>query len=258
MKKAFILFALLFCVVSLNGQNRVDFTGHWIIESAAESSNVAFTKNIRQSETEIAITDDAGIAEIVVKKKTLPAVYSISDVETVKETEVAGGKVSVSTKAVFTAENKLEISRAINYGDTGQSSQKVVEILELLDDTKTLKITAVYSGGGKSKTIESVYKKSPALCDDEVKTSILNGKAKQLIKPAYPKEAVKEKAEGTVLVKIVIDEKGSVVMAKAFYGNPLLFKNSEEAALLCKFSPTKINNTATKVTGVIAYTFSKI
>ena len=51
---------------------------------------------------------------------------------------------------------------------------------------------------------------------------VLNGKAISLPKPAYPQMAKQVKASGTVVVQVLVDEKGNVVTAQAISGHPLL------------------------------------
>ncbi|MBX7174815.1 MAG: energy transducer TonB [Pyrinomonadaceae bacterium] len=85
---------------------------------------------------------------------------------------------------------------------------------------------------------------------------ILNGKAVSLKIPNFPKAAKEEGASGEVKVEVLIDEKGEVISAKAVSGNELLRKNSEEAALASKFSPTNLVGNPVKVTGIVVYNFT--
>jgi len=86
-------------------------------------------------------------------------------------------------------------------------------------------------------------------------SNVINGTAIFLPKPAYPVEARNARAEGSVLVKVLIDEEGKVYKATAFCGNPLLRKASEEAAINAKFAPTRLNDLPVKVSGTIVYNF---
>jgi TonB family protein len=63
------------------------------------------------------------------------------------------------------------------------------------------------------------------------------------------------RVQGKVVVQVLIDENGKVISAKAVDGPPLLINESQRAALQAKFSPTKINGQAVKVSGVITYNF---
>ncbi len=84
---------------------------------------------------------------------------------------------------------------------------------------------------------------------------VLNGKAITLPKPAYPQIARQAQASGSVTVQITIDEEGNVIAASAVSGHPLLRSSALEAARLAKFSPTKLNGEAVKVSGMLVYSF---
>jgi periplasmic protein TonB len=84
---------------------------------------------------------------------------------------------------------------------------------------------------------------------------VLNGKAINLPKPAYPPIARAAHASGTVTVQVLIDENGNVVSAKAVSGHPLLQAVAVAAARQARFSPTKLSGQPVKVTGVIQYNF---
>jgi TonB family protein len=84
---------------------------------------------------------------------------------------------------------------------------------------------------------------------------ILNGKATSLPQPIYPAAAKAVKASGTVMVRIVVDENGTVTEAQAVSGHPLLRAAAVAAARQAKFPPTKLAGKAVKVTGLLTYTF---
>ena len=84
---------------------------------------------------------------------------------------------------------------------------------------------------------------------------VLNGRAINLPKPAYPQIARAAHASGTVVVQVLIDENGSVVSARAVSGHPLLQAVAVQAARSARFSPTKLSGQPVKVTGVIHYNF---
>ncbi len=89
----------------------------------------------------------------------------------------------------------------------------------------------------------------------QISGGVLNGKAKLLPKPIYPEAAKAANATGAVTVQVLIDEAGNVVSAKAVSGHPLLRAESENAALLARFSPTTLQGNPVKVSGVITYNF---
>ena len=105
---------------------------------------------------------------------------------------------------------------------------------------------------------------------------VLNGKAIALPKPAYPDEAKAAKSEGTVAIKVTIDEEGNVVEAEpqeqssmirtrdangdtSVAANTLpdamLVESALAAAKEARFSPTRLSGHPVKVTGVIVYNF---
>lgn len=86
-------------------------------------------------------------------------------------------------------------------------------------------------------------------------SEVLNGSAEYLPKPPYPQMAKIARVQGRVAVQVLIDESGKVVSAKAIDGPPLLVVESQRAAYGARFSPTKINGQAVKVSGVITYNF---
>jgi TonB family protein len=90
---------------------------------------------------------------------------------------------------------------------------------------------------------------------DAISGGILNGKAISLPKPAYPPAARAVNAEGSVNVKVVIDEGGNVISAEAVAGHPLLRAAAVSAARGALFSPTVYNGSAVKVSGVLTYNF---
>ena len=98
----------------------------------------------------------------------------------------------------------------------------------------------------------------PTGCGDEVSDEILNlerGRAIHLPVPAYSPIARAAHAQGSVQVQIVIDVDGKVLAAAAIDGHPLLQSACVKAARQAVFSPTKLEGTPVKVTGVIRYNF---
>ena len=87
-------------------------------------------------------------------------------------------------------------------------------------------------------------------------TQVLNGRAISLPRPDYPEAARREHAQGTVIIKVTIDEEGKVIdVSDMCGGNPLLVKPSLQAARAARFTPTKVSGQPVKVTGVITYNF---
>ncbi|MFM8440175.1 MAG: energy transducer TonB [Acidobacteriota bacterium] len=84
---------------------------------------------------------------------------------------------------------------------------------------------------------------------------VVNGKARNLVKPPYPAAARAVRASGAVNVQVTIDEDGNVISASAVSGHPLLRAAAVSAARQSKFSPTTLSGQAVKVSGIIIYNF---
>ncbi|MDQ3750481.1 MAG: TonB family protein, partial [Acidobacteriota bacterium] len=89
-----------------------------------------------------------------------------------------------------------------------------------------------------------------------VNAGILNGRAVNLPKPAYPPIAKQMRATGQVAVQVLVDESGNVTSAKAMSGNFLLRASAEAAARQSRFNPVRIGDQAVRATGVVLYNFT--
>ncbi|MBD0373237.1 MAG: tetratricopeptide repeat protein [Pyrinomonadaceae bacterium] len=88
-----------------------------------------------------------------------------------------------------------------------------------------------------------------------VEADIVNGRAISLPKPSYPEQARAARVTGLVIVRVLIDERGKVIRACALSGPLPLQLSSEWAAYGAKFTPTLVNGTPVKVTGIITYNY---
>ncbi|HYW73210.1 MAG TPA: TonB family protein [Pyrinomonadaceae bacterium] len=88
-----------------------------------------------------------------------------------------------------------------------------------------------------------------------IEGGVLNGKAVSLPPPEYPDIAKSAHASGSVQVKILIDESGSVVGAEAVSGHPLLRAAAVSAAREARFTTTRLEGEPVKVSGVLVYNF---
>lgn len=122
---------------------------------------------------------------------------------------------------------------------------------------KMIGVTLGVEGAGKSpKTstpINSTNSESPT--PKLISAGVINGKAKQLVKPEYPAAARAVGATGAVNVQVTIDEQGKVISASAISGHPLLRQAAENAAKASSFSETRLEGQPVKVTGIIVYNF---
>lgn len=92
------------------------------------------------------------------------------------------------------------------------------------------------SGGGRGATLADRKIYSP-----------------ELVYPAIAKAA---SAEGTVGVRVTVDENGNVVAAEAVSGHPLLQAAAVRAARDSKFDPAVVEGKPVKASGVISFTFA--
>jgi TonB family protein len=88
-----------------------------------------------------------------------------------------------------------------------------------------------------------------------VNAGVLNGRAINLPKPAYPSSAKQVGANGQVSVQVTVDESGNVTSAKATSGHPLLRQSAEAAARQTRFNPITVGNQSVKASGILLYNF---
>ena len=84
---------------------------------------------------------------------------------------------------------------------------------------------------------------------------VLNSEALVLPKPIYPPIARSVRQQGTVTVRVLINESGNVIKADVLSGPPLLVGEARKAAMQARFSPTRISDQPVQVSGVITYNF---
>lgn len=108
---------------------------------------------------------------------------------------------------------------------------------------------------GAKKVLDELEKQRGISDKDNFDQGIINGKAVNLVKPAYPSSAKLKRASGFALVRVTIDEQGNVINAKATCGFLDFVKEVEAAALKSKFSATTVDGVPVKVTGIIVYNF---
>jgi TonB family protein len=108
----------------------------------------------------------------------------------------------------------------------------------------------------KEDTPPPVVKKDP-IPKKPISGGVLNGRAIDLPKPAYPATAIAVNASGQVNVQVTVDESGRVISANAIGGHVLLRSAAEQAARNARFTPTYLTGVAVKVTGIITYNFTR-
>jgi TonB family protein len=93
--------------------------------------------------------------------------------------------------------------------------------------------------------------------NDTIKQSsgLLQGSAALRVQPEYPFEAKKNRAQGSVLVEVVVDECGRVINARALSGPNDLKAAAVSAARQWRFTRTKLARRPVKVIGTITFNF---
>lgn len=202
-------------------------------------------------------------------KKSLVAYEKAGEQNSAKAANVlfSLGNLSSANRKYNDSADFFTKSLDIRINNLGEKSGDTVDVFE--------RCACVLKKAGKEKEIklvqEKFFPKDELLEGGTLKLSglttksnillinggVVNGKALNLAKPAYPVEARQVRAKGAIKVRVKIDERGNVVFAcGAFNDNhPALIEASEAAAFSSKFSPTSLNGELVKVTGVIVYNF---
>lgn len=103
--------------------------------------------------------------------------------------------------------------------------------------------------------ITMVGEKEAANANDKIKGGVINGRAIQLVPPAYPAIARASRASGQVVVLVLIDKEGRVTAAQVVDGHPLLRAAAINAARASRFTPTQLDGKPVNVMGQIVYNF---
>jgi TonB family protein len=104
-------------------------------------------------------------------------------------------------------------------------------------------------GGAASDATATPKKRGP------VSGGVLNGKAISLPQPEYPAAAKAAGTAGVVVVRVTIDEQGTVISAVPVSGPQPLHQASINAAMQARFAPTILVGEPVQVIGVITYSF---
>ena len=89
-----------------------------------------------------------------------------------------------------------------------------------------------------------------------VSAGILNGKASSLPIPEYPAAAKVNHDSGSVVIQVLIDEKGIIKRAGGVSGFLTLQIAARAAACNAKFAPTKLQGRPVMISGVLTYDFN--
>ena len=89
----------------------------------------------------------------------------------------------------------------------------------------------------------------------KITEGVETGHAIEIPKPEYPPLARAAHVQGTVEVQVIIGLDGTVIVAAAISGHPLLQAAAVSAARQARFTPPKYKGAPVKVAGVIQYNF---
>lgn len=85
---------------------------------------------------------------------------------------------------------------------------------------------------------------------------VLNGKLISLPRPIYPPEAKSARLSGLVVLRVKINEDGTVGDMRTVCGHPILATSAKIAAKGARFQQTILNGKPVAVNGVISYSFN--
>jgi hypothetical protein len=156
-------------------------------------------------------------------------------------------KFEIGKEYLFTTESlrvnpRLKDSKEIFYVNPNKPIRTVIDAKDDIDFLKSIK--------------DLVASDDILGTNEGIHIPVLSNRFSKIIRPIYPKDAEKLIVETTIKVMVLIDEKGKVLIAKAFCTeNKILGLASEKAALNSSFSPTIVKRKPVKVKGIITYKF---
>jgi TonB family protein len=122
-----------------------------------------------------------------------------------------------------------------------------------------MRIACLLRKDNKPREAQAYEAKAKVAAEDKsapIQGGVINGKAISKPQPVYPADALAARAQGTVVVQILVSETGGVLYACAVNdAHPSLKSAAEFAAYNARFTPTTLNGKPVKVSGVITYRF---
>lgn len=287
MKKNFVLsvfVSMCLAAAAFAQTDKASFAGEWELDvsrsTLPETMQIeAMTLKVAQTDKELSVQAASKRAKGTRGGMRLGGVeplltYTLDGKETTSETGSGAMASKVTRKAVLTADGKLNLTITHSFSGANSVTLKTNEIWELADAGRTLKVTRYMETPRGAVNAEMFFIRKPALntasapvleykgpvmnstdSANQINGGVLNGKAKTLVKPAYPPAARAVKARGAVSVQVVIDELGNISSANAISGHPLLRAAAEEAARSSVFEPTLLEGQPVRVSGIIVYNF---
>jgi outer membrane biosynthesis protein TonB len=89
-----------------------------------------------------------------------------------------------------------------------------------------------------------------------ISSSVLPGFVEHVEQPMYPEESLKSETQGSVILKVDLDESGRVVLSTPVEGEPLLVAASIEALRGFRFRPYLLGGTPISVESQVGFRFS--
>ena len=191
-------------------------------------------------------------------------------------TSNAGGDFRINPSLIVLADEQRfrlgEMSRSVEQNRTSRNSYYETLIVQLSRDVflkiftskkiamKIGEVEAYFSDEQLAKVRELTNQIDPQYQPPKVvpktRTGLVQGKLLSKPEPQYPSIAKTARAQGTVAVKVEIDENGNVIAAQAISGHPLLQQAAVTAARQAKFEPTSIDGQPVKTTNTLSYHFT--
>jgi protein TonB len=76
------------------------------------------------------------------------------------------------------------------------------------------------------------------------------------VEPVYPEEALQARVQGKVVLRIAVNEEGSVTQAEVLQGHPLLNESALAAVRQWRYSPTLLNGVPVPVLATVTVIFN--
>ena len=248
-------------------------------ESKAAEGTFEKAFEIYKKNPDLDKANGAGLAEMLENLAFIKFQRKMDSAENLYETALSWREKTDGADSVKAAKSVAALANIAYWKkDYKKSSMLFEQLLEILsknlgnaDDETTLayrRTECAYRKAGilddfaplkeKFSVKAAAQSKSDALPQPKsVNGGVVNGKAVDLSKPAYPSEAKAVRAGGKVEVEVIFDEKGDVIFACGVNAaHPALIESSEAAAYRSKFAPVLIQGKPVRVSGTVIYNFA--
>jgi hypothetical protein len=166
------------------------------------------------------------------------------------EVELQPGTALVTDKEENPTQGNNDGRRPVRQGGVAGTTVGVPVGVE--DNTEAV-VASVPSGGQQQPQPDQSQGQGGNQKKGPINGGMLNGKAIYLPMPESPNREV----SGVVMVQIMVDEQGTVIDARAVSGPAVLHAAAVNAARLARFSQTLLMGEPVRVSGTLAYSFSK-